>query len=146
MWFAFPEGIDQLSVEQQIFRPEHKDKDGRQYFRAPDHFAPAILGQTGFARVQRPEGAPEDLPKEDPRGNAALDQMATEVSALQDEVMRLRAMCNEVIQERDALKATNQTLGEELEALDKEMEALRAKVEAKPGDGDAKSNESKGKR
>lgn len=128
MWFAFPEGVDQISVEQQIFRPEHKDKDGRQFFRAPDHFAPTILGQPGFARVEQPEGAPEDLPKDDPQRSAALDQMATEVGALQEEVVRLRAENADLIKERDALLASNKGLEEELDAQDKELTKLRESI------------------
>jgi len=130
MWFRFPEGIDQISVEQQQFHPEHKDKDGNLYFRAPDHFAPTILNLQGFSRVEQPEGAPDDLPHEDPQAKTALDNMASEVSALQDEVVRLRAENNDLIKERDALQAANDSLQKELDAADKKVEDLEAQLAA----------------
>lgn len=88
MWFRFPEGTTQISIEQQIFTAESKDADGNEYFRAPDHFAPIILGLGGFTRVsedQLPKGAPPDLPKHDPARAEAIDMLSADHAALKDQ-------------------------------------------------------------
>jgi hypothetical protein len=43
MFFAFPNGIHEIAIEQQNFKPEFVGDDGREWFRAPNHFAQKIL-------------------------------------------------------------------------------------------------------
>lgn len=119
MWFRFPEGIDNISVEQQNFQSEYEDKDRVKYFRAPDHFAPVILDLQGFTRMATPpEGAPPDLPKEDPEASRALGNLASQVDALKQDNLNLREENMALIAERDMLSAR--------------VAAAEAKVEPEP--------------
>ena len=97
MWFKFPQGVESAQIELQNFGAEYKDGDGRGYFRAPDHFAANILLLPGFEMTGQPEGAPEDLPKEDlTRGNT-IEVLGLENSAL-------RARLAEIAVDRDQWK------------------------------------------
>lgn len=104
MWFKFPAGVDQISVEQQLFAVEVKDEAGAGFFRAPDVFAPTILNLPGFARADPPEGAPEDLPPVDPKRAEAVDKLSAEVESLREENQRLRQELGAARRERDALQ------------------------------------------
>ncbi len=127
MWFLFPEGSDRISVQQQEFASEFVDADGRQYFRAPDHFAGIILDQPGFRSVKPPEGAPEDLPLADPLRDGAIGQLGSQVDALKLENTSLKAANTE-------LKATNADLNSKLSVALEEVKILR-----KPEEGKVKS-------
>lgn len=106
MWFKFPKGVESAQIELQNFGAEYKDGDGRGYFRAPDHFAANILLLPGFEMTEQPEGAPDDLPKDDiARGNT--------IEALGFENSALRARLSEIAADRDewklkAIEATTQ--------------------------------------
>jgi len=64
MWFQFPEGCTEISVQQQNYIAEVTDEDGNSLFRAPEHFAGLILDIPGFKIAMKvPADAPEDLPK-----------------------------------------------------------------------------------
>lgn len=138
MWFKLPDGVDQISVEQQIFREEFSDDKGR-YFRAPDHFAPIILGQTGFERVTQPEGAPDDIKAEDPRRGKAMDELADANTALQAEVVQLRQEVKDLTAERDALNTSVSSLESQLDEADKKI----AELESAADDPDTKSSSKK---
>jgi hypothetical protein len=125
MWFRFPDGTDQVSVEQQIFREEHKDEGGS-YFRAPDHFAATILGLGGFSRVEQPKGAPEDLPKEDPQATRAIDELSTVNTALQQELIQLREDNKNLIVERDSLQRLVDDMQAKLDEQDAEIADLKS--------------------
>lgn len=114
MWFRFPAGTDQISIEQQSFMVEHEDKDGVKYFRAPDHFAPVILGLSGFTRVDQPEGAPKDLEPIDPKRAEATDKLAAEVASLQEENQLLRQQLGEARRNHDELRTRHDDLQAEL--------------------------------
>lgn len=102
MWFRFPENVGGISVAGQEFKPEVQDDAGRKYFRAPDHFAPQILGEEGFAATAPPETDLPDLPKADPARDSAIVMLQTKVDAL--------------TMERDGLQAENASLKVQLEA------------------------------
>ncbi len=139
-WFRFPLGVTEISVQNQNFRTEARDAEGRSYFRAPEHFTPLIVDLPGFYRTEAPEGAPEDLA---PTLNGAV---GGEVSALSGqlevkdiEISHLKASLAETLVERDDLKLKIQSLTAELqdskddlEAMGKVVEDLRGKPEAKP--------------
>lgn len=139
MWFKFPEGSDQINIEQQTFHVEAEDEEGK-YFRAPDHFAPVILGLAGFSRVTKVlKGAPKDLPKSDPQSGRALDKMSTEYDALKQEHTRLLSEHVALIAERDGLK-------DDLADAEKEVEGLKKKIdELTVDEGKSTKSEKKGK-
>lgn len=130
MWFKFPEGVDNISVQQQNFRSEAQDKEGGDYFRAPDHFAPIILELPGFSRVMTPpEGAPADLPKEDSETSLALGSLASQVDALKQDNQNLREENANLIRERDALVIQVATLEVEVkESETKEKEPMTGAI------------------
>jgi len=126
MWFKFPEGTTQISIEQQIFTAESEDKDGNAYFRAPDHFAPIILGLGGFTRAmedQLPKGAPPDLPKADPERAAAIDVLSADHAALKEQyqlqVDQNAAMHKELQDALTALDGAQKEIARLQAALDK---------------------------
>jgi hypothetical protein len=128
MWFLFPKDTDQITVEQQNFTVEAEDEDGNKFFRAPDHFAPTILALPGFSRAQQPEGAPDDLPKEDPKRADALDQLSAQLEALKLENERLRDENRE-----------RQAKLEKAEAELSEVKAASVDEEGKEKSGEARS-------
>lgn len=125
MWFRFPDGVDQVSVEQQIFGVEHED-DGGKYFRAPDHFAPIILGLGNFSRVEQPKGAPDDLPKEDPKAAKVMDELSLANSALQQELLQLREDNKNLITERDSLQRLVDDMQKKMDEQDEKIAELES--------------------
>lgn len=100
MWFQFPENVGGISVAGQEFKPEVVN-GGKSYFRAPDHFAPQILGEDGFKAVAAPPNTDlEDLPGADPSQATAIAQLQAKIDAL--------------TLERDGLRAQNIDLTEKL--------------------------------
>lgn len=92
MWFSMPSGCGGITVERQEFVPEITDDRGVAYFRAPNHFATKILALKGFVSVvDLPEGAPADLPKEDPLRDGAIEELTNTVEAQKIEIQNLRA-------------------------------------------------------
>lgn len=133
MWFRFPEGTTQISIEQQIFEAEVTAEDGSTYFRAPDHFAPTILGLGGFTRVaedQLPKGAPPDLPKDDPARAAAIDVLSADHAALKEQyqlqVDQNAAMHKELQDALTQLDGARKEIAQLQEALDKVEDAKKA--------------------
>lgn len=133
MWFKFPEGAEGCSIEQQSFASEYKDAEGRDWFRAPAHFAPAVLG-TGLGYEALPQGqAPEgctiedDLPTHGALG-AQVGERAQTIASLQADLMR----ANETIQKIES--AQRQAEGECAALriantdLEKENTVLRARL------------------
>ncbi len=107
MWFRFPDGTEQISVEQQNFSVQAEDENGK-YFQVPDHFAPIILNLGNFSRVERPENAPPDLPQEDTSKPNPMDQLAADLDAQREENHRLR-------EENDQLRTSNLDIQKKLE-------------------------------
>lgn len=93
IWFRFPPGVTQISVQQMAFNAEHSDDAGA-YFRVPDHFAANILALgMGFTQVARPQGAPEDPVAEPNESAEAIQSLGAQISELQtklDEANRLK--------------------------------------------------------
>jgi hypothetical protein len=121
MYFRFPEGTTVISVEQQTFTPEAKDKDGNNLFRAPDHFAPIILDLPGFGRGDPVEGSPEDLPPTDPRRATEVDKLSAQREADKEEITRLRQQLGEAWRARDGAATELAELREENEELKKAL-------------------------
>lgn len=141
MWFQLPDGTDQVSVELQTFKSEVKDKEGRQYFRAPDHFAPLILDLPGFRQAKTPpDGAPPDLPKSDPLRDGAIGQLGSEVSALKTENEALKKVfaASKVEFEETLQKA--KALNDDLKLKLHEAEADLANVKTDLEELQAKNN------
>jgi len=103
VWFRFPPGTREISVQQQNFFPEAKDENGHDCFRAPDHFASLILDLPGFGEG-KPIGNPEDLPKVDPLRDGAIAQLAGQVEGLKVENESLKATIAEIKIDRDEWK------------------------------------------
>jgi hypothetical protein len=86
MWMRFPLGTEAVSIFQQEFKPEVTDKDGRGYFRVPNHFAPTLIDIGGFDCLSPPEGTDiEDLPQPDPERDGAIERLTKQVEALREE-------------------------------------------------------------
>jgi hypothetical protein len=122
MWFRFPEGTKEISVQLQNFFPEAKDVDGRDCFRAPDHFAPLILDLQGFGEG-KPLGDLEDLPKADPNRDQAIAQLAGQVEGLKLENEALRAALTELKVERDDWKLRSLNFEAEISQLKEEKDS-----------------------
>lgn len=119
MWFRCPEGTTGISVQGQEFSIEVKDKEGRGYFRAPDHFAPLII-DAGFTASAKPEGTDlPDLPKEDPERDSAIARLTAQIAALQ--------------MERDGLVADKAAQAEEIASLQAQVK-MPAMVEVAPSE------------
>jgi len=117
MWFRFPEGTEQISVQQQVFVPEYRDAKGANFFRAPDHFAPIILSQTDCLAI-RPEG--EDVPTDMPstlgvRGDA-VDDMASLNAQQSARIAELERLCqdsaNELLEKNERIAALEKQLAD----------------------------------
>jgi len=105
MWFGFPPGATQISVNNQIFEIEAKDDNDRGLFRAPDHFAPQILDLPGFSRVEAPKDGPPDLPKTlDDGVGKEVDRLAAQLAQRDLELSHYKSLVAEVSVERDELK------------------------------------------
>ena len=129
MWFVFAEGCDKISVERQAFVPEVTDDKGRQYFRAPNHFAPQILSFKGFAAAEPPEGSPADLPLADPLRDNAIAEMTKRIAALEMENSNLRSDYNAVNAKNAALMNEAIELKAKLESAEGIAEGLREQIE-----------------
>lgn len=102
MWFKFPKNVEQISVEQQMFVPEHR-KGSASFFRAPDHFAPTILSLgMGFERVDQPDDAPDDLPEIGDQVTDSVTKLVAELEAARRENDLLKGELIRVSQQRDA--------------------------------------------
>jgi hypothetical protein len=135
MWVRFPNGTSQVSIEQQTFHVEHEDKEGNKYFQVPDHFAPTILDLLpGFRRVDRPEGAPEDIKPVDPQRAEATDKLAARASALVEENDRLRQELGAARRERDGLQTKLDDFEAEAVAREQGADENEQKIARATGD------------
>lgn len=84
-WFRMPKGVERVQVALQDFKAEVLH-DGGHFFRAPDHFAPTILGLSGFS-VQVPPDLDETAlgPMEGER-DEALEAMVAEIASLHEQL------------------------------------------------------------
>ncbi len=121
MWFQFPEGTDKISVELQNFVGE-VEQNGRNFFRAPDHFAPTILSLPGYSAA-RPTGddLPADLPPTIPGAAGAVDDLTGQISALKEEIEGLKKINTEITAERDRAVAKLTPLADENARLKAEV-------------------------
>jgi len=118
MWFQFPEGVTEISVQQQSFKMEHEDGSGNKYFRAPAHFAPIILSLPKFKAVaDMPEGAPEDSgPVIDSSSDSTIAQLTASLNASRLENEQLNAALASFRAQNDDLKLELYNLKNDLEA------------------------------
>lgn len=134
MWFNFPPGTSEISIQQQVFRAEAFDKEGRGLFRAPEHFGPFIMQLKGFGVAREvPEDAPEDLPQVDPVRDNAISDLAASVNVLKSENEHLRASLSEVSMERDNLKVKLHEKTAEAANLQEDLDAAMNKTVNKDG-------------
>lgn len=133
MWFKFPEGCSNISVEQQSFSIEVVDGDGRGYFRAPAHFAARILGTNmGFAAdVIPPDGAPEDLPRADPLRDGAISELTGTNEALRMELGGMRSDLEAERAKVRALETARNNLNEKVRAQEELIANLKEQIEEK---------------
>jgi len=149
MWFKFPEGTTGISVERQNFSSEAIDpKDNRGCFRAPNHFAQAILGQKGFELLgEIPPDFPEDNSIQFPGGGIndtslaaentmlknSLEEMRTNLQTVSTDLNAASANLGAVMHERDQLKLELHEVKTELANLknDLEDEGIELPVEGK---------------
>ena len=108
MWFQYPKGTTAISVNLHEYGVDFRDPDGVEYFRAPEHFAPTILGLPGFRQVGAPKGAPPDLPPEPAPRPEARDEihetLRSQVAELQIAMENLKGVLTVTSAERDDLK------------------------------------------
>jgi hypothetical protein len=129
MWFRFPVGYSGITVEQQSFTPEAADNNGRNYFRAPDHFAPRILQIKGFELAEPPDGAPDDLPRADPLRDGAIAGLTAEMQALKLENQNLRSDLNTGNARLIAMTNEKVELESKLDLANGTIEGLQEKIE-----------------
>jgi septal ring factor EnvC (AmiA/AmiB activator) len=130
MWFAFPPGVECISVERQEFITEGKDKLGRDCFRAPDHFAPRILAIPGFVPASELVGdVPSDLTPTSPDMEKAIQQLAEQrdadgvrIQGLTEDLASLSAKLEAMTNERDEAHKQIEILHEQIENLQQELE------------------------
>lgn len=128
MWFQFPEGSNAITVQQQSFKSEAKDVEGREYFRAPEHFADIILGIAGFSIKEPPDCDLPDLPQADPLRDGAIGDLAKKLDVEQETSRRLREDLNSLSAEFFALKAERDKLNTTLEAEQRRVAALEERL------------------
>lgn len=132
MWFRMPQGCSGISVELQSFRPDI-NFEGRDYFRAPDHFAPRILAIQGFELVDKPpEGFPEDIAKADPLRDGAIAELTKSVEALKMENGNLRADLNSCVAKAAALVNEKNELAQKLAEATTKITDLEEELEERP--------------
>lgn len=118
MWFKYPAGYSAINVEQMDFGVDYKDRDGNQYFRAPESLAPKILVVPGFVVVTRPEDAPADLVDETSQAKVdPLAQLSSQVETLRLENETLRQGAVDWSTAYNELKAENESLKRQVETL-----------------------------
>jgi hypothetical protein len=132
MWFQFPKGCSRISVERQEFSAEALDEAGREYFRAPNHFAPKILALPGFAAVDPPDGAPDDLSNADPLRDSAISDLSRHNDALREELTNLRSDLGAANAKIVALTNEKVALEAEIEQLKHDLEVAREEQEDAP--------------
>ena len=128
MWFKFPDGVDQISVQQQPFKVE-VEQEGKKFFRAPDHFAPLILDLPGFTG-ERPQGdgVPPDLPPSIPGAESTVDALTLQLSELKESEAALRETLATVTKERDKAVGALATALERITELTKGPEPKNGAV------------------
>lgn len=149
MWFMFPEGTESCSVEQQNFTSEFRDDEGRDWFQAPDHFAPKLLDMNlGFGSLppgRRPEGCEiDDLLPTFGQASQQIGEQAQTISSLRAElilanesIQRLQSQqrqaeseCTILRQANKGLESENATLKARLDEFESEQDTRDALVKA----------------
>lgn len=125
MWFKFPEGVTEVNCQQQSFVAEVEDDTGA-YFRAPDHFAPFLLGVPGFAAVD----APRDAPLGEPRflHENTIGDLSRQISSLKEDLSMARADVAANALDLGAKGREIVELKKRVEELEEENEDLRQKL------------------
>lgn len=132
MWFTFPEGTTNISVQNQAFGVEMTGEDGTGFFRAPDHFAPIILSIPGFRKAEPPAGAPEDLPKADLLRDGAISELTATVEAQKLQIQNVTTDLGAITSRATALQNENLMLSRRLEQTEKELTDLRDQLNDGP--------------
>lgn len=128
MWFKFPEGVTEVSIQQQNFKAEVRDAEGRSYFRVPNHFANTLLMLNGFVIAEPPEGAPADLPQPDTLRDGAIADLSHKVESLQREITGLRSDIVATNAARQALMSERDKLKSDLEEAQEKIADLENKL------------------
>lgn len=128
MWFKFPSGLSQISVEQQLFKTEAKDENGAEFFRAPDHFAPQILNLgLGFTRADQPKGGPPDLPKAVEQNSDAVDKLALELETERKTLESARVLAHRLSESLEKMTEERDALKIELDDVNKQLAEFKNK-------------------
>lgn len=117
-WFRYPPGYDNINVEGNAYGSDHKDRDGNQYFQAPDSAVPHILAVPGFSVVQRPPDVSPDI--QDVTAAAVADPMAE----LSGQVETHRAQNQALTDRINELTKENGDLKEQVAALQNQVTQL----------------------
>lgn len=131
MWFKMPPGVDRVQVSQQDFEAEVRHETGH-YFRAPDHFAPTILGLGKF-KVEEPSDTDlSDLPERPESHDEAMEALARELASMQDQLRTaneanstLTAQLTSMTSDRDQMKMAGADAAGKLADAEGELNALK---------------------
>ena len=130
MWMRFPRGVDHVNCQLQDFKTEAKDKDGRGYFRVPNHFAPILLNINGFEVAEPPEGTDlTDLPQSDPLRDGAIAELTARATGAIAELASVRADLNATMAKLHAEQNDKNNALNSASVLAQENEALRARLD-----------------
>jgi len=127
MWFRMPKEMGAISVQQQQFTAVFSDDTGA-YFQAPDHFAPEILGIKGFESCERPKGVPKSITNMEPKRDAAMKNLADQVSSQANELRELRTSLNAVSADLRAAQHANSELMQQIAEKTAECASLRERL------------------
>ena len=135
MWFSFPDGTSGCSIEGQNFSAEFQDKEKREWFRAPDHFAPKILGMgigySSLAPGVKPDGCDvDDLTPTFGAIGAQIGEQAQVIASLKGELM----LANESLQKLAAQQRQAESEVAMLRAANTGFEKTSNDLRARIGD------------
>ncbi len=128
MWFRFPDGVTEISVEQHNYSTEVQTEvegEVRRYFRAPDHFAPQILGLTPCTH-ETPPGDHADLPPT--QLSSANAQLAGQIEVLKNENSALQADLSRVVAEFQDQRGKLLEAEARLKNAEADLEEAQAKI------------------
>lgn len=128
MWFQFPPNENTISIDQMVFQTEWTNKNGDNFFRAPNHFTGKLVQEGGCkALVVPPSGAPKNLPEvtfPDPPQDFSRDMITLkdQLSKEKSASSALRAELGATLHERDSLKLQVHELNEKVIELEARIE------------------------
>jgi len=139
MWFRFPEGTESCAIEQQSFTSEFRDTIGRDWFRAPDHFAPAILGMgvkglndTTYESLpvgEKPKGCEiDDLTPTFGAIGAQIGEQAQVIASLRGELTLANETIQKITVQQRQAESEVMIMRPAMAALEKENANLKARI------------------